>query len=116
MILSTLDPRAALVVVDLQKGVIGLPTAHPTADVVARSAELARRSAARTPWSSSSTSPAAHRAGPRPAPRRAPRPPDGADLDPELDAQPSDIRVTKATRGEPSTAPTSTRAVPGTPA
>ncbi|HEX3744521.1 MAG TPA: isochorismatase family protein [Bryobacteraceae bacterium] len=33
---------AALVVIDLQKGIAGLPTAHPMADVVGRTAELAR--------------------------------------------------------------------------
>ncbi|MFE3825119.1 isochorismatase family protein [Streptomyces sp. NPDC059092] len=41
MTATTLDPRTALVVVDLQKGIVGLPTAHPAEDVVARSAELA---------------------------------------------------------------------------
>jgi nicotinamidase-related amidase len=42
MTISTLDPTAALVVVDLQEGVLGLPTVpHPPADVLARSAELA---------------------------------------------------------------------------
>ncbi|MEV7399194.1 isochorismatase family protein [Streptomyces sp. NPDC091267] len=38
---TTLDPKTALVVVDLQKGIVGLPTAHPSADVVAQSATLA---------------------------------------------------------------------------
>ncbi|MFE3515118.1 isochorismatase family protein [Streptomyces sp. NPDC059166] len=41
MTATTLDPRTALVVVDLQKGIVALPTAHPSADVVARSATLA---------------------------------------------------------------------------
>jgi len=41
MALTALDPRTALVVVDLQKGITGLPTAHPADDVVGRSAELA---------------------------------------------------------------------------
>jgi nicotinamidase-related amidase len=39
--LTQIDPTAALVVVDLQAGVVGLPMAHPTPDVVARSAQLA---------------------------------------------------------------------------
>ncbi|WP_327369655.1 isochorismatase family protein [Streptomyces sp. NBC_01217] len=42
MTATTLDPNTALVVVDLQKGIVGLPTApHPAADVVANSATLA---------------------------------------------------------------------------
>ena len=42
MTLTTLDPKTALIVVDLQKGIVALPTAHDTADIVARSASLAR--------------------------------------------------------------------------
>jgi nicotinamidase-related amidase len=42
MPLTTLDPIAALIVIDLQKGIVGLPTAHPTADIVSRSAALAQ--------------------------------------------------------------------------
>ncbi|MET7857326.1 isochorismatase family protein [Streptomyces sp. NPDC005318] len=41
MTATTLDPKTALVVVDLQKGIVDLPTAHPSADVVAKSATLA---------------------------------------------------------------------------
>ncbi|MDT5043452.1 MAG: hypothetical protein QOE51_4437, partial [Actinoplanes sp.] len=42
MALTTLDPKTALVVIDLQKGVVDLLTApYPAADVVARTAELA---------------------------------------------------------------------------
>ena len=43
MPLTKLDPVAALIVIDLQKGIVGLPTAHPTSEVVERSARLARR-------------------------------------------------------------------------
>ncbi|MGY3229111.1 nicotinamidase-related amidase [Luteibacter sp. HA06] len=42
MPLSQLDANAALIVIDLQKGIVALPTAHDTADIVARSASLAR--------------------------------------------------------------------------
>ncbi len=42
MPLSQLDAVVALVVIDLQKGIVGLPTVHPAAEVVARTAELAR--------------------------------------------------------------------------
>ncbi|MFF6999087.1 hydrolase [Streptomyces sp. NPDC008313] len=42
MALTTLDPRTALVVIDLQNGIVGAPTApHPASDVVARTVELA---------------------------------------------------------------------------
>ncbi|WP_406454377.1 isochorismatase family protein [Streptomyces sp. NBC_00876] len=41
MSVTTLDPKTALIVVDLQKGIVGFPTAHPAADVIAHSAALA---------------------------------------------------------------------------
>jgi nicotinamidase-related amidase len=41
MPVSVLDPVAALIVIDLQKFVRGIKTAHPIADVIARSAKLA---------------------------------------------------------------------------
>ena len=34
MAINTLDPTTALLVVDLQKGIAALPTAHPMKDVV----------------------------------------------------------------------------------
>ncbi len=40
MSVTAVDPKTALVVVDLQKGIVGLPLAHPAADVLARNAEL----------------------------------------------------------------------------
>ena len=42
MPLTKLDTNAALVVIDLQKGVVGLPAAHPIGEIVSRSAQLAR--------------------------------------------------------------------------
>lgn len=42
MPLTELDANAALVVIDLQKGIIGLPTVHPAGEIVSRAAELAR--------------------------------------------------------------------------
>jgi nicotinamidase-related amidase len=41
MTATTLDPRTALVVIDLQQGIVALPTVHPAAEIVGRSAELA---------------------------------------------------------------------------
>lgn len=41
MTISTLDEKSALLVVDLQKGIAGLPTAHPMTGVVASAVTLA---------------------------------------------------------------------------
>lgn len=41
MTIKTLDPRTALVVIDLQKGIAAMPTAHPLVDVVSRTNTLA---------------------------------------------------------------------------
>jgi nicotinamidase-related amidase len=38
--ITAIDPKTALVLIDLQKGIMGMPTAHPTQDVIAKSAEL----------------------------------------------------------------------------
>jgi hypothetical protein len=35
MTLTTLDPTAALIVIDLQKGIVGLPLAHPAGGIAA---------------------------------------------------------------------------------
>ena len=41
MTVTTLDPKTALVVIDLQEGIVSLPTVHPTGEVVRNSAMLA---------------------------------------------------------------------------
>lgn len=41
MALTTIDERAALLVIDLQEGIVGLPTVHPAPEVVERAAQLA---------------------------------------------------------------------------
>jgi nicotinamidase-related amidase len=41
MPLTQLDTTPALIVIDLQKGLAGFPTAHPIAEIVGRSAQLA---------------------------------------------------------------------------
>jgi nicotinamidase-related amidase len=40
MTISTLDAKTALLVVDLQKGIVGLPTAHPITDIVDNTVKL----------------------------------------------------------------------------
>jgi nicotinamidase-related amidase len=42
MPLTQLDINAALVVIDLQKGIVGLPTVHPASEIVGRAVQLAR--------------------------------------------------------------------------
>ncbi|MFI9050895.1 isochorismatase family protein [Streptomyces sp. NPDC053427] len=96
MPVTTLDPTTALVLIDLQKGIAGLPTApHPAAEVIARGARLAAAFRARelpvvlvnvTGGAPGRTETAPHGATP---------PADWAELVPELDRQPADITVTK---------------------
>lgn len=99
MPVTTLDPKTALIVIDLQKGVVGLPAVHPIAGVIERTTALI----------------AAFRRHGLPvvlvnatgvAPGRNERsrsldglPPGWADLIPELDAQPDDVLITKQTWG-----------------
>jgi len=42
MPLTKLDTTPALVVSDLQKGIVGLPTVHPAGEIIGRAAQLAR--------------------------------------------------------------------------
>jgi nicotinamidase-related amidase len=94
MAFNTLDPVAALVVIDVQKGIMALETVHPAAQITARAAQLAR----------------AFRQCDLPvvlvnvagvAPGRTDQklnfspPPGWSELVPELDAQPDDHRITK---------------------
>jgi len=99
MTVSTLDPTTALVVIDLQKGIVSYPTAHPIGDVVQHSASLAaafRRH--RLPVilvNVDATAP-----GRTEQPRRAGAFPAGwTDLVPELNRQPQDHVVTKRSWG-----------------
>lgn len=41
MAITTLDPKTALIVIDLQKGIVAHPTVHPASDVVKHASELA---------------------------------------------------------------------------
>jgi nicotinamidase-related amidase len=42
MPVTKLDTTAALIVIDLQKGITGLPTVHPAGEIIGRTAQLAR--------------------------------------------------------------------------
>lgn len=99
MAITTLDPRTALIVIDLQKGIAAFPTAHPMAGIVERGAALAKafRRHGLPVVLVNVTGGAPGRSD---QPRHAGPFPDGfADLMPELEARASDHRVTKQTWG-----------------
>lgn len=95
MPLSQLDANAALIVIDLQKGIVGLPTVTPSAQVVERSAALAKafRASGRpvvlvnVVASAPGRSDAGHRA--------FPEDPSFIELVPELEQAPTDHLVSK---------------------
>jgi len=95
-----LDPRTALIVVDLQKGIVGRPAVHPIGAVVARIRALA--DAFRTQGLPVVLVNVAGRPPGRTeqAPRLESPPPEGwTELIPELGRQPGDITVTKHSWG-----------------
>ena len=99
MALTTLDAKTALVVIDLQRGIVALPTVHPASDIVQRSVVLLdafRRHGLPVVLVNVAAS----------APGRTDQgrhtgdfPAGFADLLPELKQQPSDHLVTKRTWG-----------------
>ena len=95
MPLTQLDPIAALIVIDLQKGIAALPAAHPIGEIVSRSAELARAFRSKglpvVLVNVTAGAPGRTDAGPR----NFSFSPDWADLLPELDQQPTDHLVSK---------------------
>jgi nicotinamidase-related amidase len=95
MPLTTLDSTAALIVIDLQKGIVGLPTAHPSSDVVSRSAQLARafRQRGLPVFLVNVTAPAPGRTDA--GPRNFSFPRDWAELVAELEQQPEDHLISK---------------------
>jgi len=99
MPITTLDPKTALVVIDLQKGIVSIPMAHSAADIVARAGSLAaafRRH--RLPVVLVNVAGAAPGRTEQPQPGGT-RPSDWTDLVPELDRQPTDLTITKRTWG-----------------
>ncbi len=99
MPVTTLDANTALILIDLQKGIVALPTAHPAGEVVGRASALAaafRRHGLPVVL--------VHVAGVAPgraeqARSMAQLPADWAELVPELNQQPQDHVVTKRTWG-----------------
>ncbi len=98
MPLTQLDSNAALVLIDLQKGIVGRPTAHPAMEIVARAARVAQafrerglpvilvNVAGRPPGRSDATV-------------KMELPPDWTELVPELNPQATDHRLTKKSLG-----------------
>jgi nicotinamidase-related amidase len=99
MTLTTIDPKPALLVIDLQKGVVAIPTVHPINEIVQRAASLAaafRRHGLPVVL--------VNAVGRAPGRTEAGRPsitpsPDWAELVDELQPQPEDHLVTKVRWG-----------------
>ena len=99
MALTTLDAKTALVVIDLQRGIVALPTVHPSGEIVQRSVTLLdafRRHGlpvvlVNVAGGAPGRTDQGRHAGDFPA--------GFADLLPELKQQPSDHLVTKRTWG-----------------
>lgn len=100
MPVTTLDPRTALVVIDLQKGLADFPTVpHSIAQVVARSKRLAdacRQQRLPIVWVNVTGGAPGRTEQQR---NMSDRPSDWVELIPELGAQPGDLRVNKRTWG-----------------
>ena len=99
MPVTTLDPRTALIVVDLQKGIVTLPLIHPVAGVIERTCALLDAFRERD-LPVVLVNVAGGAPGRTEQPRRVSTFPEGfSDLIPELNRQTSDIVVTKRTWG-----------------
>ncbi len=96
---TALDPKTALIVVDLQKGIINSPFIHPIATVIERTRALLDSFRQRN-LPTVLVNVAGGAPGRTEQPRRFSTLPEGfSDLIPELDRQASDIVVTKQTWG-----------------
>jgi nicotinamidase-related amidase len=95
MPLRKLDDTTALIVIDLQKGVVSLPTVHPAGEIIGRAAQLARAFRERglpvVLVNVTGAAPGRTDAGPP----KFSFPADWAELVPELEQHPGDLIVTK---------------------
>jgi nicotinamidase-related amidase len=97
--LTTLDPNTALIVVDLQKGIVAAPLARPVAAVIARARKLIDAFRQRG-LPVALVNVAGGAPGRTEQQRQSAAPPPGwTDLVPELDRRDGDIVVTKRTWG-----------------
>ena len=96
MPLTKLDTTTALVVIDLQKGIVRLPTVHPVGEIIGRAAQLARAFRERglpvVLVNVTGAAPGRTDAGPR---NLSSLPADWAELVPELEQRPGDHIVSK---------------------
>ena len=100
MAVTQLDPKTALIVIDLQKGILRFPTAHPTDQIVKLARQLIdafRRHHLPIVLVNVDGMPAGRTNSQRP--NLADFPADWAELVPELNRQPEDHLVTKRTWG-----------------
>jgi nicotinamidase-related amidase len=90
------DNTAALIVIDLQKGIVAMPTVHPAGEIIGRCAQLARAFRERglpvVLVNVTAAAPGRTDAGPR---NLSGLPADWTELVPELDQQPGDYLVSK---------------------
>jgi nicotinamidase-related amidase len=95
MPLKRLDSVAALIVIDLQKLITGIPTVHPTGEIIGRAARLARAFRERglpvVLVNVTGAPPGRTDAGPR----NFSFPPDWTEFVPELEQHPDDHTVSK---------------------
>jgi nicotinamidase-related amidase len=95
MAVTQLDTAAALIVIDLQKGIVARPTVHPVSEIIGRSARLARAFRERglpvVLVNVTGAAPGRTDAGPRNFTFSA----DWTELVPELEQQPTDYLVSK---------------------
>ena len=100
MPLTMLDPNIALIIVDLQKGIVGLPLVHPIDEILRCNRTLADAFRARgLPVVLVNVTGGAPGRTEQPRLNLDALPADFADLVPELGRQPNDIVVTKRTWG-----------------
>ena len=99
MPVTALDPKTALIVIDLQKGIVSLPVAHPIEGVIKRVSTMAaafREQGLPVVLVNVTGGPTVRTEQPRP---NRTFPAGWADLIPELNRQPQDHAVTKNTPG-----------------
>lgn len=99
MSVTALDPQTALIVVDLQRGIVGFSFTHPIAEVIHRTRALLD-AFRRNELPVVLVNVAGRAPGRTEQPALVQAMPEGwTDLIPELDSQPNDILVTKRTWG-----------------
>lgn len=99
MALTALDPKPALIVIDLQRGIVDALTVHPTKEIVEPAASLATRFRRHAlPVVLFKVASGAPGRTDRTRPPGTVSSPDWADLVDELDVQPDDYVVTKQQR------------------